>query len=543
MKTTQFRIFVALIALCLLLTSCTQQPIETQSTTAPTTAPTTVPATQPTEPPTEPTTEPPTEATEPILAPELWLTDPEYPSYEEFLQQTPVHNRGATDSWMKMVNGIGVKFSLSKLELLTVESSMHLATYMVPNAEALIDYQAFHTDGKHVYMRSMPHKDTVSSEIIKVDLQTGSVTDQIQVDNMVTMWVADTAVLYYLTHSEGNYHVYRIYLPEMKQDHLRSMEAPEILCMQYDQAFYKSSVGSLTWTVINPELIAVVEAEVKNPDSKFKVIDEFNFSDIWESEDPLAALHSIYLERKLWSYEKLEWLYYFIQEDTGIHALLDYSYDPVGDTLTTRTGIICQCDFGTGLSHDHYDPVEYEIPEPVLMDASWQALTGMDIQVQLPADSKPEGGIMLEYCSIDGQPAKYYLCENGAYKEIALDIRLKNFISYDSEDAIYCVTEDNAIIQLSYDGSVYNTLYKSDGVLRDILYREGTLYVQEDDAVLEIDIANGQYRVLLQQKYLQSIVFVEEAVLYFSAGKGLSYKDYTYHLETGEIAPWEWMWI
>ena len=551
MKTTQFRILSAVIALCLLLTSCTQQPVETQppetqSTTAPTTEPTTQPTTEPTEeqitapstePPTEPSAEPPTEATMPAFTSELWLTDPQYPSYEEFLQQVPQeHTGGNTDSWMKLVNGIGIKFSLSKSEQLTVKSSIHTDTYRVPNAKALTDYQAFHTDGKHVYMRSMPHKDTVASEIIKVDLLTGSATDQLQIDNMVTMWVADATVLYYLTHSEGNYHVSRVYLPEMKQDHLRSMEAPWVLCMQYDQAAYKSSSGSLAWTVINPELLAVVEAELKNPDSKYKVIEEFDYSDIWNAEDPLAALYSIYQQRQLWSYEKLEWLYYFIQEDTGIHALLDYSYDPLEDTLTTRTGIICQCDFGSGLPHDHYDPVEYEIPEPVLMGTSWQALPGMDIQVQLPAGSKPEGSIVLEYCSIDGQPAKYYLCEKGAYKEIALDIKLKEFISYDSEDAIYCVTEDNAIIQLSYDGSVYNTLYKSDSELGTILYRGGALYVKEDDAVLEIDVANGQYRVLLQQKYLQNIALDGEMGLYISAGKGLSYKNYSYLFETGEIA-------
>jgi len=547
MKTTRFRILVAVIALCLLLTSCTQPPVETQppetqATTAPTTEPTeeptTTPTTQPTtEPTTEPSIEPPTEATMPAFTTELWLTDPEYLSYEEFLQQVPpAHTGGSTDSWMKLVNGIGIKFSLSKSEQLTVQSSIHANTYRVPNARALMNYQAFQTDGKHVYMRSLPHKDAVSSEIIKVELRTGSVTDQLQIDNMVTMWVADATVLYYLTHSEGNYHVYRIYLPEMKQDHLCSMEAPAVLCMQYDQAFHKSSFGPLAWTVINPELLAVVEAELKNPDSKYKVIEDFDFSDIWNAEDPLAALYSIYQQRQLWSYEKLEWLYYFIQQDSGIHGLLDYSYDPLGDTLTTRTGIICQCDFGTRLPHDHYDPVEHEIPEPVLPDASWQPLPDMEAQVQLPADCKPEGSICLEYCAIDVQPSKYYLCVNGAYKEIALDIQLKEFISYDSEDAIYCVTEEDTIIQLSYDGSVYNTLYKSSGELGTILYRDGVLYVKEDDAVLEIDVANGQCRVLLQQKYLQNIALDGEIGLYISAGKGLSYKDYLYHWETGEIA-------
>ena len=48
MKTTQFRIFVAVIALCLLLTSCTQTPVETQP---PETQPTTELATEPSSDP------------------------------------------------------------------------------------------------------------------------------------------------------------------------------------------------------------------------------------------------------------------------------------------------------------------------------------------------------------------------------------------------------------------------------------------------------------------------------------------------------------
>ena len=58
MKTTQFRILVAVIALCLLLTACMQPPVETQP-----------PGTQPTttEPTTEPTIESTTAPTEPKL--------------------------------------------------------------------------------------------------------------------------------------------------------------------------------------------------------------------------------------------------------------------------------------------------------------------------------------------------------------------------------------------------------------------------------------------------------------------------------------------
>jgi len=61
MKTTRFRILVAVIALCLLLTSCMQQPVETQP---PETQPTAAPTTEPT---TQPTTEPATVPTEPKL--------------------------------------------------------------------------------------------------------------------------------------------------------------------------------------------------------------------------------------------------------------------------------------------------------------------------------------------------------------------------------------------------------------------------------------------------------------------------------------------
>ena len=48
MKTTQFRILVAVIALCLLLTACTQQPVESQTSEPQSAiAPNTAPATEP----------------------------------------------------------------------------------------------------------------------------------------------------------------------------------------------------------------------------------------------------------------------------------------------------------------------------------------------------------------------------------------------------------------------------------------------------------------------------------------------------------------
>lgn len=551
------RLLFLCISIVMLLCGCEQPPVETDGTeipeasvtetkptptNVPTVAPTTEPTTQPTEPPTEPTTqptEPPTEPgpTIPEFTPELWLTDPVYPSYEEFLKDP---NGYTPSAWMKMVDGYGIQFNMGMDEILTVESSVHDKTYRVPNAEALTGYGKIHSDGRHVYMISLPQRDSSAYEIIKVELLTGTVTDRIQIGSFITRWVENGIALYYLQYSEGSYQVYRIYLPEMKQDLFCTLDAPEKLCVPYSQAFYKS--GN-TWTVINPELLAKVEKELKNPESQYKNHENYlDFSELWNAEDPVQALHLFYSEEQIWRYQWLDWLYWAVQEDTGIHALLEYSFDPVSGTLTTRTGVIDGCSFGSGMPHDHFDPVEYEIGDPVLVESSWQPLAGMDIKTPLPAGDKPEGDIRILYTSVEGMPEKYYLGIDGVYQETALETTIKIYSTAYGDDAIYCCTEENALIQLSYDGSICNTIYQSDCILGTVLDGGEFLYVIEDDQILQIDIASGQYRVLLRLDYLSAITFMGENIIYFRGSEGLSYEDYTYNLETGEIAPWQQMW-
>ena len=133
------------VILAVLLAACVPT-VPAETTTAPTEVTTTAPTAAPT---TAPTTEPTTEATEPepqILEPARWMTDPVYPSYEEFLAKEPEYASVNASSWLVMDGDSGIEYRLG-YEGLKILSSVQGVAYPVPNAEALQDYYARATDG------------------------------------------------------------------------------------------------------------------------------------------------------------------------------------------------------------------------------------------------------------------------------------------------------------------------------------------------------------------------------------------------------------
>lgn len=496
----------------------------TVATTTPTTAPTEVPATAPTEQSIAPSTEP--IPTIPEFTPELWLTDPKYPTYEEYITSDSMGQHSAALAWIKMTDKTGIEFYLDFPDL-CVRSSVHYQKYRVPNSEALNAYSPLCTDGKFLYMYA-------PSELIKVELLSGTVTDRLPISNYVKMACFDSAVLYYVSHSDGYFHIYQVYLPEMRQALLHSVEAPKVICEQFDQAAgTRQGSGALSWTIINPELLNVVEKELRNPTSQYK---KYDSTELWQTKDPVQALYITYSEQILPKYERLEWLYHHIQEGYGIHALLQYTYDPVENELTTETGIICQCDFGSHISHDHFHPVEYEIAEPVAIEGLWQQLPGLEIQTELSESSKPKDASDLFYFGFANEPRKLYLGRNGWHTLLTEEpLTAWTDLYTGSEKAVYAITKDNRIIQITYDGSVCNTLYVSNGNLVDFAYQDGFLYVIEDDKILEIDLENYQCRVVLQQAYLSNLSFDGKDRLRFLTSEGLSWKYYTYNVKEAVI--------
>ncbi len=494
----------------------TTQPTEVP-TTAPTTAPTEAPTTAPTTQPTVPTTAP----TEPILSPELWAIEPEYLSYDEYFSEDRKYVN--TSSWLIPTDSGSIAYSVwGDGRDKYVESSAHEERYMIPNQEQFAKHKFMGADGKYAYLSN-------ENELLKVELLTGDIVSKIEADSILNWYVSiyDGRVGYYTNNTGEELQIIRVYLPEMRQDILLTLKEP--LCM-FSLGHAESNLGDLTWSTFNPEFLTVLKAELENPNSKYKSMEQLNFSDIWAMEDPLNMAHR----------DPMELLSYEIQKDTGIPAFIEYSYNQKNGTTTARTFIVDGCYFGTGMPDDHFNPVHVDLGTPTVITDSWHSLPGMDIKAPLP-DTKLEQNSYITYTQFLSTPMKLYLCADGTYTEI-LDAQLKCYPdTVDIGSGICCISQDNKVLQLSYDGSVCNTLYASNGNIVDYDYQDGFLYIIEDDKILEIDLENYQYRVVLQQAYLSSLSFDGKDTLYFLASEGLSWKHYTYNVKTSVFEEYQYM--
>ena len=106
---------------------------------------------------------------------------------------------------------------------------------------------------------------------------------------------------------------------------------------------------------------------------------------------------------------------------------------------------------------------------------------------------------------------------------------------------MFYVSKDNRVLQLSYDGSVCNTLYVSDEEITDVAYLDGYFYVLEGKKILQLNIEKGEYRVLIYQEHcekLETVFMPGGRYLYIRATKGLSSTGYVYNPSKDAIEPW-----
>lgn len=499
-----------LLLIAALLTACAPvEPTETttepttQATTAPTTAPATIPTTETTE--SEPT----------VLDPEIWLTDPQYPTYEDFFsQQRCLSLRYALPTTWLASDGSACYLGS---EGLVIKNSVCDASYEIPNADRYDGYNVVSIDGRHAYM----HNET---QIIQIDLLTGEIVVDIKLNyEILESNVYSGVALYYMGYDGEKVHFGRVYLPEMKHELLCSAETP--LCM-LQLTTPESTQGTICWQSINPEMVSLIQAELAKPDSKYQKIHKENgildLSSLWEIENPLNDRRS----------EDMKWLCYELQEATGIRALIAYSYDSSTGTLSSRTGIIDNCFFGTGEPHDHFSPDIIELTEPVVVNGPWQPISA---QIALPTDSKAcEDGDYVIY-SFGFSPDTLYSYADGIYTKLTEDA----VVEYEhTENAIYYINQKNELIQLSCDGSVYNTLYTGKNILGDFAAYEDSLYIKDGNELVEIDLTQGLYRVLLSQEALSEIRIKTKngkVLVHFFAHAGLVSAQYDYDIKTGTI--------
>ena len=294
----------------------------------------------------------------------------------------------------------------------------------------------------------------------------------------------------------------------------------------------ETTLGKVGWTMMNPEMMALLTQEYANPDSVYKnTSPKFDFTDVWGQPGQIDTYQPTnFLARSICQ---------AMQDQSGILALVRCWYDPVQNEYTQELGAIDDCFTGTERTHDHYDP-EAEAPSaPQVNFGDWEDM-GVDPLPQTREELLAETGDQdaftgclyaapyerpTLYAGNPGEPLKQVLAEPVTQWE-------------NSRYYLYAITDDGALMQVSLDGSVRNTLYRARyGALRDVDYQCGMVFLLDGDYLVQLDLTTMRQRTLLEAEALVDCRYMaldelNENQVYICQSKGLHQMQYILNLET-----------
>lgn len=180
------------------------------------------------------------------------------------------------------------------------------------------------------------------------------------------------------------------------------------------------------------------------------------------------------------------------------------------------------CADGTVTREPYQRVLPTPVPEPELIEGEWQFI-GTELQGTPPAEG-PENAVavILGNGFRAGNPGYY---AEGKVIRLSEDMALE---AVEGTEGIFCITEENEVLQLSWDGSIRNVLYAGgEKPLGNLVYWEGFLYLTEGENILQLRVEDGASRVLIHQPGLYRMRFDEsENGLYFSGGIGKAFIYY-----------------
>ena len=501
------------------------------ATSAPATAPTTAP-TQPTKP-----TEPPP-PTEPNLD---WVTNREIVPFEDrFKEDVPFGYKH--DSWLTPWTYPGYSHYLCEYRLMRsptyfsnpiviqeqgIEEDALL--YWVPiSLDRLDDMKTLAVDGRWGYFSN-------NNELCKLELLTGELTTLAKKNESDICWEVqacgkDTVCIFQLDAQRN----LRIYYRDLHSEAERTLyEGVLPLSSAYDlnpvardisRGIYFSApsttLGAVSWQMMNPAFYEVTQKELENPDSQFKQIYQQDYSKCWEDPDK----YPIHLATYPGLCDDIENAY-------NIPYYIKYTYDPVTSTLTEDYGIIDSCFYGTGENHNHFD---YEITKeeiPEILDIA---------PVEIPNFSKrteaePFWGF--DHCytcffSDFGYSFPYWRGDGFVHK--LADIAVTEMSM--SNEYIYCITTEGAILQFNHNGSICNTIYTSENNLHDLQCRGNYIYFIDGSTIICVDETAGTWRPVIRTTLKE--IYISRGYddgLKFGVRQGLYGQEYRFYLATGEL--------
>lgn len=455
-----------------------------------------------------------------------WLREPVYPSYEELFSQDRAYAELKTEnanvgpesslSWVIWDGEKGTEYTLIRNpELpgariggddLYVASDAWEAPAWICTLDSLSEYYLQACDGRYAYFTKYLEEGNTSryNEIAQLDLLTAELTTLVRADEIMDVYLCGNAVLYFSCLQEGQLQICRMYLPEQKLEMLCKPDAPASLFWFNPPA---STLGKLSWNTVIPEILAALEAELANPNSEYrKNPTVYRYDLLWETEDPLNDLG---LGKAA---ENLCIDLFWKDREGYLSCYVTCVYDPETETVCIpEPGVTAKA--------------------PELVNGEWMKLPGAEIEALPTGEEKPDGAQAVIFG--DGFfPGKLYCVADGILNALT-QFSVREWA--EGEDAVYCITEDNSLIQVSWDGKLCNTLYAGgDTPIQMVQQARGYVYIVEGDSILEISCEDQQYRVLIRQESIADLYCDEDGVL-FTVIKERYMQSYDYRYETGEI--------
>ena len=514
----------------------------TPATSAPTTS---KPATS--VPATTPATTPSTAPTQPTAWPDRWLscqttdwiTDREIVPFEDRFKEDVPFGYDVT-SWLMpddrlpeyyleyylMINPTYFSYPYIMMEQGIEESEQ---VYEIPiYLDRFSGMTNLSADGRWVYFAN-------EYELCKLELLTGELTTLAKKNENDIFWEVqacgkDTVCIFQLDaqrylriyyhdlHSDAERTLYEGILPQSSPYDLDPV-ARDISRGIYFSA-PSTTLGAVSWQMMNPAFYAVLQEELANPDSQFKQRKQQDYSKCWEDPEK----HPIHLATCPGLCDDIENAY-------NIPYYIKYTYDPVTGTLTEDYGIIDSCFYGTGENHNHFD---YEITKeeiPVILDTTPVKISNFSNRT----GAEPFWGF--DHCytcffSDFGYSFPYWRGDGFVHK--LADIAVTEMSM--SNEYIYCITTEGTILQFNHDGSICNTIYTSENELYDLHCCGNYIYFIDDSTIICIDETAGTWRPVIRTTLKE--IYISRGYddyLKFGVRQGLYGQEYRFYLKTGKI--------
>ena len=401
--------------------------------------------------------------------------------------------------------------------------------FRVPNIESLDpDITLVSADGQYAYLQD-------GSRLFRVSLLTGETETLFTFDNIIHLAQPFREMYYIAAEMNGTISLCRVYLPTTTLDVLYDGIPARTPLDWLRILFPYGNYGIISWEGISPEMVDALYAEFSNPDSKYypNFGDEYNdLSAFWENPEQM---------RQLYRSGQAGTPMIKLQEDKNLQALWKGTYDIADGTVTQDWGIVDTCWFGSGYSHDHWNPELTADITPTILNKEALPVPGMappskEMAESIRQETYRDANKLYIVDDIweDNQPI--FMHQSDGYRLLPnLPYVKKGVEPVNCKYYTYYASADNTLIRLDLSGNASVIYTAKHGELEELCYSRGNLFFLDGGTIVMLDTVACTSRELLTHPGSIWMYYDEENKLYLTTTLGLAIHAYLFDYTTGVL--------